>query len=228
MTATLQADCTCGHARGRHMNDDGNPCAVIECGCREYQPATVLPAPKVCLCRHPKRAHEREGFAPQCTDRGCHCLRYRETHRPAADAVVPIQPAAPTPRVFDPAARDLPPTVEQVLTAAARSGRKRTVTAGEKITTLIGDLRGRLADERVAAEQARVDAHVREQIRAEIARAEEQLAAAKAKLHGPARTPPGENSGEHPCPDCGKTFATAQAIGVHRAKAHGYRVAGAS
>jgi len=83
------------------------------------------------------------------------------------------------------------------------------------------------------AEQA--DQHVVELL-ARLEAAEQERAALRAELDQAARLPPALAAAATglvvepellPCPDCPKRFATSQALGSHRHRAHGYRAEGA-
>ncbi len=144
-----------------------------------------------CRCSHGKDWHERDGLAPQCTHTGCTCLAYRPNvpARPDLQATTtPIRPAEPT----TPAVQgQRGPTIDQVLAAGKRSEFKRTVALAERIAVLVHDLRGRLTDERQAAEAKRQQDAVAEAAKIEIAELEARLKAARAKLKtGNGGTPP--------------------------------------
>lgn len=134
--------------------------------------------------------------------------------------LVPLTTTAPPVTIVAAAAA---PTVDQLIAAAKRSKMKRTVGLAEKIETLAADLRARLAEERKASEEERRREAAAEATRAEIAELERKLAAARAKL--PARIKHrGEELSAAPtaCPDCEFTGSPV-AVGVHRARKHGYR-----
>lgn len=183
-----------------------------------------------CRCGHPKSEHE--ALAPQCAAGHCTCLRYLPVGAPGAAVPRPtsmlasVPPATPTPvrGPVEPGG----PTIEQVITAGKRSSSKRISALAKKVEVLAGDLRTRLAEERVAADEARRKAAATEEARREIIELEAKLAAARAKLRPAGRTPPATsaNTGDGVCPDCGKTGL--KSIGPHRSRAHGYRAGEAS
>lgn len=74
------------------------------------------------------------------------------------------------------------PSVDALVNAAARSSSKRTQALGVRLSDLAAVVRERLADERQAAEKAEQQKAQRDAAAAEVARLEEQLRAAKAKL----------------------------------------------
>lgn len=198
-----------------------------------------------CKCAHPKSEHERDGFEPQCVAPSCTCLAYRPDVARTVQPASPIRPVvqqsvrqvatqsdssritnrdvAPREPSDDEILRGRPATVEQILAAGKRSQHKRTVALTEKIAEQIHDLRGRLQDEREAAEEKQKREAAQEAARAQIAALEEQLRAAREQLRG---TPTPNTSGgsrqgdKKDCPDCGLAFAN---LGVHRHKKHGYR-----
>jgi hypothetical protein len=137
-----------------------------------------------CRCGHTKLNHDP--LAPQCSASGCTCLSYRPSV--AEPAAAPTTPpglrAVPSTRTAAPSA----PLIEQLISAGKRSTTQRTVKLAEKIDAELADLRTRVNDEREAVEAKRAADAEREAARVEVARLEEQLAAAKAKLRG--RTPP--------------------------------------
>ena len=173
-----------------------------------------------CQCGHGHAEHQP--LAPQCTHRQCTCLNYRATQ--PATPLAPLHSLQPRAAA---AAATAEPTIDAVLAAGKRSPFKRTVALSDKIARELDDLRGRLGDERQAAEQRRRADAARAKALTEIAQLETQLAAAKAKLkqtRHEAGLPGGERrAGQRQCPDCDQSFETAQRLGVHRRWNHGYR-----
>lgn len=173
-----------------------------------------------CKCGHSKGLHP-ERTEEACIQDGCGCAEYRPgTMR---DLSVPnVRPAITPP---SPPAPPSGPSAEQILAAGRRS--PRTKKLADKIAGDLERLRERLVEERVAAQARQERDNAKAADRAEVERLTAALAAAKAKLGG-ARTPPSRVStrGSHSCPDCERTFDTAQGRGSHRARAHGFRKAG--
>jgi hypothetical protein len=181
-----------------------------------------------CRCGHSKEAHSVPSMAPQCTAQKCACLAYRPDVAtvPPRPMTTPTVPAPPTVTLV-PEPTD-GPTLEQVLQAGKRSDLKRTVALAEKVADLLADLRGRLADERRAAEAQRKADAEREAAGAEVARLEAALRVAKAKLRGApaqaATSTAGTGRSTQDCPTCGLPFSN---LGVHRAKKHGHKAGAA-
>jgi hypothetical protein len=126
-------------------------------------------------------------------------------------------------------------SVDALVNAAARSESKRTQALGIKLADLATVVRGRLAEERAAAEKAEHQRAERDAAAAEVARLEEQLRAARAKLRPvrqggvrsmPQREPqPRSTRGvdlKLPCREgCERTFPNAQGRGAHEKRTHG-------
>jgi hypothetical protein len=117
--------------------------------------------------------------------------------------------------------------VDALANAAARSPSKRTQALGVRLSDLAAVVRERLAAEREAAERAQKQKAQRDAAAAEVARLEEQLRAAKAKLR-PARQGGGspvqreEPTGVLTCgKGCGKTFTRPSWQSKHEAKCRG-------
>lgn len=133
-----------------------------------------------------------------------------------------------------PSVRSDAPSVDALVSAAARSTSKRTQALGVKLHDLAEVVRQRLAEEREAAEKEERAKAEREAAAAEVARLEEQLRAAKAKLR-PERqggvspvqreTKPRSTRGvdlKLPCRlGCDRIFPNAQGRGAHEKRTHG-------
>lgn len=181
------------------------------------------PGRVACLCGHGQAAHSVEGLAPQCTAAACTCLRYRP------DATSPISPArSATPATATSAgpsrltaAPEPPgPTLDQLVDAGRRSGSQRVNALAEKIAALGGELRGKLAAERAAAEAKRAALVEKETAKREVQRLERLLVEARAKVRGSKPSAAKAVSSPRvlqPCPECGHEFAN---LGVHRSRAH--------
>lgn len=146
----------------------------------------------------------------------------RRPYRPLRTGPPPAGPvrSEPTDRQVFAAGRT--PAIEQLLQAGKRSEHKRTVALTEKIAELVHDLRGRLNDERQAAEEKQRRQAAAEAAKAKIAELEEQLKAAREQMRGTA-APSRQVHSDQPCPECGLNFAN---VGVHRFRKHGVRKAG--
>lgn len=114
----------------------------------------------------------------------------------SASRPVPAPPTRPTPPVVDGATAapgSAEPTLDALVTAAARSTSKRTQALGVKLADLASVIRDRLRAERQSAEKAEQERAVREAAAAEVARLEAELREARAKLH------PSRRGGIPPC-----------------------------
>lgn len=216
MTAPQFADCRCSHPWGRHEGALAPQCTAKGCTCLQYRPNVVAAAPTPA------------GLA----------------HTPPAAR--PPLAAVPTPAVAPPGG---PPTVEQLVAAGRRSSNKRIAALAEKFDGIATDLADRLRAERVAVEEKaraareaeearRLAVQARAAVEREVAELENRLKAAKQKLRStPAkgfkngRTPPAPTRapqvaapvvGTHACTHdgCDRTFDSAQAVAMHRRRAH--------
>ena len=200
---------------------------------------TPAPAPGhrwlPCRCGHDHAKHFDWDLRPQCSQQPCGCLNYRPATSPAAAPAAATPPARPPMtaatvsslpprREPDIAARDQrPPSLEALLAAGKRSEFKRTVALAERIAVMVHDLRGRLTDEREAAEEKRVREEQLERTKREIAELEEQLKAKREAIRAvakPSGSPAVTVQAKQNCPTCGLPFSN---VGVHRARAHGWR-----
>lgn len=210
-----------------------------------------------CRCRHPLHTHNRPGLAPQCVAPGCPCIQYRPLGGTATDAE-PAKASPPTPAPvvkFQPAAApepkreivtdhedpsetpeklerqpDEPTNVGPSALAAldihfllreAKTRTPRIRARAQKIEQLLAELNDQVQEDSQAATA-----------RAEISQLEQRLALAKAKLRKPkkvsTRPAKANEPGSHECPECAEQFTSAQGLGAHRARKHGYRKAAAS
>jgi hypothetical protein len=129
-------------------------------------------------------------------------------------------PPVPEPQISPPATQG--PTADELPKAGMRSQIQRTVKLAEKIALMVHDLRGRVADERRAAEKHHKAEEVKAQASAEVERLTREPAAATVRLQGktsgaPSAAAPNEGHdrrGRHinrtpaNCPDCGKRSGT--------------------
>jgi hypothetical protein len=138
---------------GDHVEDaSAAQCIAPRCTCLRYIPVTAPPrvrpkptAPE--LVRDPNMSDTAEPVnrvpepAPAVTP-----LREPLSRPPLAAA-----PPVPEPEISPPAAQG--PTADELLRAGMRSQIPRTVKLAEKIALMVHDSRGRVADERRAAEE---------------------------------------------------------------------------
>lgn len=183
-----------------------------------------------CKCKHSLAQHKLPSLAPQCSAPGCTCLKYRDDGAAKlAQPAVTFTPPTPETRaavaaVAPPATVTTPPpgllviderpTVEQLLTAGARSTNKRIANLASKIDDLVAGLREQLRHETETAAA-----------RQEIADLEAKLAAARNKIRKPAKPkkPSAPKVGPHQCPECPDSFTAAHGLTMHRIRKHGYR-----
>ncbi len=171
----------------------------------------------VCKCSHAKARHELSGFDGECVADACRCRAFRPQAGP-----VPAAPTPPTVKALVQAIDATPPkaapavSVDELLAKAKQSDLKPIVRLAERIEALAEDLRARVTEEDAA-----------EAVKAHIAKLTKQLADAKAKLQrvGRGKGKPAAEPGGVSCPDCPKTFGSAQGLSMHRFRAHGYRKA---
>lgn len=128
MTAAAVQVCRCGHPERRHTDDDG--CLQGECGCVEFRPGAAARPTAVQPRRDPQPPVARPAPPP---------MRSLTTR-----SEPPVS-----------ASGERPPTIEQLLQAGKRSQIKGIVKLSERIAVQVNDLRGRLHDEREAAEAKR-------------------------------------------------------------------------
>jgi len=214
MTALQAVDrplCRCGHDKHDHDQAGFAPqCTAAHCTCLAYRPKLAAARPPaaiaatlaahvsvLCLCGHTDSRHADGG----CGAEGCDCPALE-----VLDEALVIEPAPPARVVVD-----KPGGLGALLDEGRFSPFKRTVVLAEKIGQLLGDLRGRLEEER-----PKVDAMRR------IADLEAELKAARAQLHGttPAAVTRTETlTGKGISDVCGRTGL--KNVGVHQARAHG-------
>lgn len=157
----------------------------------------------------------------------------------AAPVAAGARPLASVPRATEPGSA--PPSIEALVSAAARSTSKRTKALGQKLEDLARVIRQRLNDERVAAEAAEKTRREREAAAAEVARLEAELRAAREKAKPFNRSRQGvqktmtakaaaastanaqrnNERGEFPCRKCGRVCATIGGRGRHEAACKG-------
>lgn len=186
-------------------------------------------------CGHTE-AHHRM-LAPQCSHPRCSCLRYAPGVATTAPAPIPglSTPAVrrPTPppalAVVPPVKADAQvaqvaeaPAVDELIRACARSDSKRTQALGVKLADLAEKARAALRTEREAAEAKAARSKEVAAAQAEVKRLEKLLADAKAKAVA-AGASGGARGGPCICPECEQGFSSAQALGAHRSRKHGYR-----
>jgi hypothetical protein len=165
-------------------------------------------------CGHGPQDHQ--ALSPQCSAARCTCLKYRP---PLAVAPRPAAPPATRPTATTTSA---PPAIDDLVRACARSEYKRTQTLGVKLADIAEKARTALRAEREAAEAKAARSKEVAAAQAEVKRLEMALAEAKKKAVA-AGAPGGARSGPHNCPECDQGFGSAQALGAHRARKHGYR-----
>ena len=167
----------------------------------------------ICGCGHPETAH---AGAPLGCKSCAGCGRFRP--RPAS--IVPNVVTAPAPA---PAASPTP-QAEALIKAGKRSQSKRTAALALKVEHQLAELLELVRDERRAAEAKEAEEKAAAEARAEIARLEQELAAARAKLPTAAPRAPRRGAGrtlprDKKCPDCGREGLAN--LGVHQRTAHG-------
>lgn len=223
MSAPRYVVCRCGHTKQDH-EALAPQCSATRCTCLRYVPSSApeRPAPKQPAATATSAGTASAGHLAPTSGASLRNSGTMTTLRPNPH----VRPLAPAPA--SPAAEA--PSFEQLVAAGRRSSLRRTVTLAEKIAAELEDLRGRLDQERRAAEEKRQRDAERAAALAEIAKLEKQLAAAKERLKS-RRHELGLGGGEragvggHSCPDCPEVFETAQRLGVHRRWKHNYRKA---
>lgn len=144
----------------------------------------------------------------------------RDSLPPAADVPTPRSPQAPRPSGAD--APDRADEFRVLINAEKQAKSKRIQKLTDRVLDQLSLLAGLVRDEQAKDRERAAAEEDRRRARAEVARLEQQLADAKAKLR-PGRTTTTHATGDYPCAECGETFATPQGRGAHRAKRHGYR-----
>jgi hypothetical protein len=178
---------------------------------------TAATTPLLCACGHPSRLHT-EAFG--CDVNACGCDQFRAGAIPAGQPVARPQTQLPAPAVVRPIVTAAPaqPVAlandPRVLFAAAkRSSSKSVVALGAKVEADLAKLLELLRGERESAEAARLREARAAETKAEIARLEAQLAAAKAKLVG-------RPAVACSVTDCDRSFESSQAMAMHRRRTH--------
>lgn len=146
------------------------------------------------------------------------------------------RPATTSPSsVTSPDARPVgrPDEIRVLINTAKAHPSKRIQQQANRVLDAIGRLRDLITEDEAKHAARRQEEAEKAAAKAEIARLEKQLAAAKAKLRGKpvaggvtVTVPPGVPAAEvqritapkveSPCPDCGKVFDTVQGLGLHQ------------
>jgi hypothetical protein len=242
-SSPLMALCRCDHTQRRHEEETG-PCKAGGCGCGSFRRGgtlePVVPVAGAPVAAAPMAAQERStaaAFAKAVTEAPSRSVFPVGEQGPELQTVPlttrPVEPclSATHPHGDPGEVLGTPGVLEQLIERGQVSSVKRTRQLAERVLADVVQLRRVLEEEAVADEA-----------RAEIERLEAQLAAARARLRtavpraagGAARANTGGTGGvtygTYPCPHegCDVVKTSAQGLGGHRFRAHGYRKADAS